>query len=208
VIVFKIGGSLLTLPRLAELVRKLIADHRPGEVLFVVGGGDAADAVRTWDEVHQLGERTSHALALKSLDLTRELLRQLVPELRPVRSRSQLAQAEREGVPAVLCVDCFLKSTLRGEAGGIEQSWRVTSDSIAAWVAGMLPSSKLVLLKSVPVPQGMSLAAAAEAGLVDEAFPQMAAPLPTIGWLNGRAGEWVLEDWTPAERVLPNLSKS
>jgi hypothetical protein len=57
----------------------------------------------------------------------------------------------------------------------------------------------LILVKSVAVPRGMTFAAAARAGLVDESFPVAAANLPVIGWVNARAEHPEIETWQPAE---------
>jgi hypothetical protein len=72
----------------------------------------------------------------------------------------------------------------------------VTSDSIAAWAARALGAPELVLVKSVPVPPGASVAEAARSGLVDEAFPAIAAAIPQISWVNARAQTPAIESWT------------
>ncbi|MBW3540464.1 MAG: hypothetical protein KY476_09345 [Planctomycetes bacterium] len=52
VVVYKLGGSLLTLPGFEQRLERLLAsrpeDERP---LVVVGGGAAADVVREWDRL-------------------------------------------------------------------------------------------------------------------------------------------------------------
>jgi hypothetical protein len=52
----------------------------------------------------------------------------------------------------------------------IEPSWRVTSDSLAAWLAGKL-GAKLVLVKAAPVPAGETgIAALTRIGFLDQGF--------------------------------------
>jgi aspartokinase-like uncharacterized kinase len=58
-------------------------------------------------------------------------------------------------------------------AGRLPQTWAVTSDAIAARVAEQLGATRLVLLKSVPVPADVDWRAAARLGLVDATFPQV-----------------------------------
>jgi len=41
----------------------------------------------------------------------------------------------------------------------------------------------------------MSIRDAARQGLVDEAFPEIAASLPAIGWVNARVRGPVIETW-------------
>ncbi|MBS0265488.1 MAG: uridylate kinase [Planctomycetes bacterium] len=193
--VYKIGGSLLDLPVLASLLRDLIDRCAPSQVLFVSGGGTPADAVRLWDRQHQLGERRSHDLALKAMDLSRYLLCELLPCLRPVRSLAQIQRAADDQVPAVLCADCFLKSAEAQGHSPLERSWHVTSDSIAAWTARLAGAREFVLVKSTPLPAGISQHEAAAAGLVDAAFPQVASGMPRLGWLNAREQPAVVIPW-------------
>lgn len=193
--VYKIGGSLLDLPGLTAVIRQLIARRPESPALLVAGGGAAAEAVRVWDNAHRLGDETAHDLALAAMDLTSLLLAKLVPELRPVRSVQQVRMAAADGVPGLLCTDCFVKSAEGQGHLPIDRSWRVTSDSIAAWTAQIVCAAELVLVKSVPLPPGLSLADAARAGLVDEAFPEMARNLPLLGWLNARSQPRVVETW-------------
>ena len=90
-IVYKVGGSLLSLPDLASricAVREQCSDSRP---LLVVGGGKAADLVRDWDRNHQLGQERSHWLALESMKLNEAFLQELLQE----RKKFILLQGKR-----------------------------------------------------------------------------------------------------------------
>ncbi|MGE5192911.1 MAG: uridylate kinase [Deltaproteobacteria bacterium] len=195
--VFKIGGSLFDLPHLPELIEQVLA-QRPGKAsLLLAGGGAAANVVREWDQVHQLGEESAHGLALEAMDLTASLLARFFPDARLVRSEPQVRMAVADGAMSILCAGCFLRAAEAQGHAPLEHSWRVTSDSIAAWTSGVLAASELVLVKSVPVPRGMTLAAAARAGLVDESFPAAAANLTAIGWVNARAAQREIETWDP-----------
>ncbi|MBN9120193.1 MAG: hypothetical protein J0I06_13690, partial [Planctomycetes bacterium] len=82
-IVVKVGGSLFDHPKLGPGLRRYVESFAPAEVLLVAGGGPAADAVREWDRVHELGEEASHWLALQALDVTRALLESLCGEPTP-----------------------------------------------------------------------------------------------------------------------------
>jgi 5-(aminomethyl)-3-furanmethanol phosphate kinase len=207
--VYKIGGSLFDLPGLTDVLRSLLDRNPHSPVLFMAGGGAAADAVRAWDRAHQLGDETAHDLALASMDLTSLLLARLVPAFRPVRSVQQVRMAAADGVPGLLCADCFIKSAEAQGHPRLERSWRITSDSIAAWAARVAGAAEFVLVKSVPCPTGSTLAEAAQAGLVDEAFPAVAAKLPAIGWVNARAQPVVVETWSASMPIpataLPEL---
>ncbi len=195
IIIYKLGGSLLDLPGLAEVINGLLALRPRSPALLVAGGGAAAEAVRAWDKVHHLGDDVAHDLALAAMDLTSLLLARLVPKLRLVPSVQQVRMAADDGVVGLLCADCFVKSAEAQGHSPLERSWRVTSDSIAAWTARVVGADELVLVKSIPMPIGISLADAAQAALVDEAFPALAQELPAIGWVNARSQPIVTESW-------------
>lgn len=198
-VVFKIGGSLLDLTELADIIRLVLEQRAGSAALLVVGGGAAADLVRSWDETHGLGEAAAHDLALAAMDLTASLISSFFPEARLVRSPQQAEMAAAEGALAILCAGCFIKAAeARGHAP-LEHSWRVTSDSIAAWTAKVLAASELVLVKSVPAPLGQTLVEAADAGLVDESFSAIAANLPFIAWVDARSTQLIVEGWVACQ---------
>ena len=77
-VVFKLGGSLLTLPDLPSRLRSVVGHRANKNCLVVVGGGTSADLVREWSHVFKLDEETAHWLAISSLDLNRQLLESLL----------------------------------------------------------------------------------------------------------------------------------
>ena len=70
----------------------------------------------------------------------------------------------------------------------IPESWSVTSDSLAAWLAGTLGAGALVLVKSADPPPGpLAAADLARRGLVDLAFPGFLAKAGCAAWYLGPA---------------------
>lgn len=198
--VFKIGGSLFDLPGLPNLLRRVLALRPDRAPLLVAGGGQAADAVREWDRSYELADEAAHWLAIQSMDLATGLLSHFFPEARLVRSPGQAQQAAHEGVMALLCAECFIKAAeARGHAP-LERSWRTTSDSIAAWAADIV-GAELVLVKSLPLPCGIDFEQGARLGFVDECFPEHAAPLAAVGWVNGRGEPVQIINWQPREQT-------
>jgi len=188
-VVFKVGGSLLDLPDLAERLRAAWALWPGHAKLTVVGGGATADVVRNWDRVFQLGEEAAHWLAIEALELNSKLLEQLVPELRLVRSLGQMRVAHASGHPALLCVKCFVK-WLETQPAALPHRWDVTTDSIAAAVTRAWRADELVLLKSVefssePVADTLDMLVAE--GKVDAYFPQAVSGVEAITWINLRS---------------------
>ena len=186
VVVYKLGGSLFTLPDLPDRLQQ-VWQQRPGtSPLLIVGGGGAADVVRDWDRTFQLGAERAHWLAIDALDLSASLLLRLMPELQLVRSRKQFELAQLEKRPAVLCVVCFVK-WLETQPAALPHSWDVTTDSIAAAAAIAWQAEELVLLKSCDLPEPIDLSALADQGLVDQHFPTAARDVRRLTWVNLRS---------------------
>lgn len=172
-IVVKIGGSLTRgAPPRALLAR--LAD-RPGLVL-VPGGGDLADRVRGLQPEWGLSDAAAHRLALLAMEQMAHAFVDLEPRLLTARSEAELAASARAGTGLWLPAAMTL-----GEAS-IRESWDVTSDSLAVWLATKIGACRLVLVKApavvVPPPAGSraaDVAAWSAAGLVDAAFATMAA---------------------------------
>ncbi len=153
--VVKVGGSLYDHPRLAAGLRRYLRQWPPQTVRLVPGGGDLADAVRKYDRIHHLGEQVAHRLAMRTLAVAGELLAMLLGTDCP---------------PIVTEVDL----------GDWPHTWALTSDSIAARVAWQERAERLILLKSVTIPEGTSWVEAAARGWVDAFFPQAVAQAPFV----------------------------
>jgi hypothetical protein len=97
-------------------------------------------------------------------------------------------QRQTQGVVIVDAYEFALED--EGQPGSLPHSWAVTSDSLAARVAQVGGAHRLILLKSVDVPAGVSWPEAAARGWVDEYFPQAVSGL-TIEIVNFR--RWLQE---------------
>lgn len=194
-IVMKIGGSLCGLPDFGARLRWLIETSGEARHLLIVGGGPAADLVRTWDDRHELGEEASHWLALQSLQLTAGLAKTVLLPAEQLCQTTQAVDAVRghPGVSILDMHDIFQDVERRGESS-VPHLWEVTSDSIAAWVCKRWDADELLLAKSVQQPQ-LSLEAAAETGLVDAYFPRLARTLLQVSWCNLRHESPVIRPW-------------
>ena len=106
-------------------------------LLIVPGGAWFADAVREADGRFALPATTAHRMAVLGMEQLGWLLSELIPGA--VRSTQPRADARGTTVllPARLALD------------ELPASWQVTSDSIAAWVAGQAGADRLVLVKEV-----------------------------------------------------------
>jgi aspartokinase-like uncharacterized kinase len=138
--VVKVGGGLgrgAGDDALRTLCATLGALGERHPLLVVPGGAWFADAVRDADRRFALPATTSHQMAVLGMEQFGWLLSELIPGA--VRSAEARPPAGRPTVllPAALELD------------GLPASWKVTSDSIAAWVAGKAGAGRLVLVKEV-----------------------------------------------------------
>ncbi len=170
--VIKLGGSLARGGAMAGLAR-LLAD-RPGW-LIVPGGGAFADAVRGAQAPLGLSDRACHRMALLAMEQTAHALQDLAPGLGAVTTLDNLSSLERGSAV------WFPAHGLIGHPH-IPESWEVTSDSLAGWLATALKAPRLVLVKAAgALPDAThrrgpdDARAWAQAGLVDTAFPRFAA---------------------------------
>jgi aspartokinase-like uncharacterized kinase len=143
--VVKVGGSLATdstvLKALCAELSRVAEKHR---LLVVPGGGEFADVVRAADARFGLSSRVSHKMAVLGMDQFGLLLSDLIP-----RARVAFSLGVVEGLSGVGRVVILLPSRLVFRARSLPASWDVTSDSIAAYVAGRLGASKLILITDV-----------------------------------------------------------
>ena len=195
-VVLKLGGSLLKCTDLADRLRSLIATLRPQRILIVVGGGDAADVVRDWSDRFSLSEEMAHWLAIRSLSLTRGLVKELLPECEEVETPSAAAEVwDGQQRPVLLKLESYLRQAEINQPSPLPHTWDVTSDSIAAWVATQWGAEQLILLKSIELPDGMDLEQAAAAGLVDGYFPIIGQKVTQICWCNFLTDGVNIQNW-------------
>ena len=134
--------------------------------MIVPGGGPFADAVRAAQPRMGFDDTAAHHMALLAMEQFGRALASFDARLSPADTIASVRRSLRDKrVPIWL-------PTRMALAGDISASWEVTSDSLAAWLAGKLRASRLVLLKQVELPpDAVSVTELAEKGIVDPAFP-------------------------------------
>lgn len=177
--VVKLGGSLLGDRGVVARFSAWLQRQKPAHTAILVGGGGIVDELRRLDSIHGLSPRDAHWLAIDAMGVTSRLLAVLavdVPLLCKADALEQLVAGPPR--PAILDVGPLLREYAR-RSGGLTESWEVTSDSIAAWVARYWNADELVLLKS-RLPDGEELTACTESDYVDPHFAALAARISRV----------------------------
>lgn len=163
-VVVKLGGGVLAHPACFEaLLARLGTDLAGVAALVVPGGGPFADAVRSIDDRLRLDDDEAHWMAVLGMEQYAQLIASRLAGGQVVETLQDIADAISAGRVPVLAPFRWMK-----EADPLPHTWRVTSDSIAAWVAGATGARQLVLIKPPGAPDG---------GLVDDHFDLALPPV-------------------------------
>ncbi|MGH8672397.1 MAG: aspartate kinase, partial [Burkholderiales bacterium] len=161
--VVKLGGSLAGSNILSDWLA-LLGRHGRGKVVVVPGGGAFAEAVRAAQRIHRFSDQTAHHLAILAMEQYALMLRDMCPALIPARTVGSIHDVlGSDGLPV------WMPSRMLADARGVPESWNVTSDSLAAWLAKHLGADRLVLVKACEVPCN-DINIMAETGIVDAGF--------------------------------------
>jgi 5-(aminomethyl)-3-furanmethanol phosphate kinase len=143
--VVKVGGSLASYPeKLRALCVKLSEISKKHRLIVVPGGGEFADVVRSLDKRFSLSASASHRMAILGMDQYGLLLSDLIPNSAAVSKLEEInCFLDSGGLPV------FLPSNLLLREDPLENSWDVTSDSIAVYLAERLQVNKILLVTDV-----------------------------------------------------------
>jgi aspartokinase-like uncharacterized kinase len=142
-VVVKIGGGLLGVPGALDAVCATVGAWRRYErVVVVPGGGPFADLIREIDRDVRLSTDAAHWMAILAMDQYAHLLAERIEGAVLVEEPGSIAAALSLRRVAVLAPSRWLRA-----ADPLPHGWDATSDSVAAFVAGALDASRLVLVK-------------------------------------------------------------
>jgi dihydroneopterin aldolase len=162
--VVKLGGSHAFSEHLAAWIGA-IADCA-GHVVVVPGGGPFADAVRDAQPKIGFDDDAAHHMALLAMEQYGCALASLNGTFVLADSLAAIQHA-REAAK----VPVWMPSRMALAAADIPASWDITSDSLAAWLAGRLNARQLLLVKHVCLSgTAVRLPELIARGIVDQAF--------------------------------------
>ena len=176
--IVKFGGSHATGPHIKEWLTAIAAEA--GSIAIVPGGGPFADAVRTAQAAMGYDGRAAHVMALMAMAQFGSALQSLNPALSLAASRSAILRALKERKVPVWSPEQMAR------AAALPETWDLTSDSLAAWLAGALGAGRLLLIKhgrfDTETVDAHDLAAR---GVVDPLFPRYLRESGARAWLAG-----------------------
>ncbi|RWI11089.1 (5-formylfuran-3-yl)methyl phosphate synthase [Mesorhizobium sp.] len=165
--VVKLGGSTADAAEMADWVAALAGSKLP--IVIVPGGGRFADQVRETQIYMDFSDTAAHAMAILAMEQFAQIILDRDERLEPARSLEEMRRALDAGK-----VPVWLPSSLTLPAPDIPASWDVTSDSLAAWLAGKLGANALLLIKQTGAFSGSdTIDGLAARGIVDAGFAAM-----------------------------------
>ena len=178
--VVKIGGSLLGSPELEKWL-EIFVKYSDGNIILVPGGGIFANAVREAQKLTKISDACAHKIAVLAMDQFGLVLANLNPLLATAKTECEIDERTWQHRAII-----WLPSHMVLADDSIAQSWDVTSDSLAAWLAKKLNATQLVLVKSdKPNESQLCLKQMTADGVVDEAFHEFT--------LNSNFKRWMLK---------------
>ncbi|MDR3222363.1 MAG: delta 1-pyrroline-5-carboxylate synthetase [Methanobrevibacter sp.] len=132
--VVKIGGSLF--PEQAIKVAKAIKETNS---LIITGGGEFANLIRKYDKKIKFSKDVTHQTAINTMDVTSKLLNDKLTFTKIVDSLDDAKKISKNGEIPILTT-----SKILNEKNPLEHSWKVSSDSISAYISHLLKSKLLI----------------------------------------------------------------
>jgi aspartokinase-like uncharacterized kinase len=140
--VVKLGGSFVSSPYLRDWITAIV--DCAGRAIIVPGGGLFADAVRVAQKKMGFDDCAAHRMGLLAMEQYGCAIKSLHEKLLLADSPDSIHRILAGGE-----VPVWLSSRMALDVADIPQSWDVTSDSLAAWLAGKIGAERLLLVKHV-----------------------------------------------------------
>jgi 5-(aminomethyl)-3-furanmethanol phosphate kinase len=141
-VVVKFGGSFARSAHLRDWIKAFAACA--GRIVLVPGGGPFADTVRSTQSAIGFDENAAHHMALLAMEQYGRALVSLDGALVAADSADVIRRELAAGR-----VPVWMPTRMALGAADLTASWEVTSDSLAAWLAGRIGAGRLFLVKHV-----------------------------------------------------------
>ena len=180
VTIVKLGGSLAHTPHCAAWLEALAVWGGP--LILVPGGGPFADCVRAAQAAMRFDDAAAHRMALLAMEQFGVALAAHAQVFALAASREELTSSLRTGR-----IPVWLPAKMVLAAQDVPETWEMTSDSLAAWLAGNFGADRLLLIKPRGLKAPVSAQDLAADKIVDPLFPRFAAQSHAEVWLAGPA---------------------
>lgn len=162
--VIKLGGSLLEGGVLPACLNA--ATGYAGQILLVPGGGVFADQVRASQQQWHFDDATAHRMAILAMQQMALLISAFQPEFALLDDLTAIKKMPRIAI--------WYPNLKELDQSDIAASWDITSDSLAAWLAGQLKADELIVVKSCVVDEALEWAELQQQGILDAGFLRFA----------------------------------
>ncbi|MEI6335920.1 MAG: uridylate kinase [Methylococcaceae bacterium] len=164
-IVVKLGGSLSKADTLVNCLNKLEQNYIDSGVVIVPGGGAFADQVRVAQQCWQFDDTTAHKMAILAMQ-------QMALLIKGLKSNFSIAYSVTDILKQAVQQKIIIWSPdiVELDNAAIKASWDISSDSLAAWLAGELSARELILVKSAMIDSSLNLQQLTESGIIDQGF--------------------------------------
>ncbi len=165
--VVKLGGSTAHAAEMGLWIAALANSSLP--IVIVPGGGPFADQVRQAQARMGFSDAAAHAMAILAMDQFGHVIVDRHERLVPAYSLQDMERTLVEGK-----IPVWIPYRLSVTAPDIRASWDITSDSLAAWLAGKLGADALLLIKQTGAfSSADTVDGLAAASVVDSGFAAM-----------------------------------
>lgn len=197
-VVVKLGGSVVRSGSLVGWLDALVGIQRP--IVLVPGGGALADEVRDCQRQLGFGDVTAHRMALLAMDQLAWAIAGVRDGCEVGTTEEDLRQSLRRGHIAVWAPSAFLSNR-----PDVEPTWRLTSDSLALWLAARLEAAFCCVVKSAPISQrSWSATALSDEGIVDQGFPAVLKETGVATMVFGQGDENNLTAFLAGQQPVPS----
>jgi dihydroneopterin aldolase len=194
--VIKLGGSFALSPHLRDWIAAIAACA--GRTVIVPGGGPFADAVRAAQAPMGFDDRAAHRMGLLAMEQYGCAIASLHGRLSLADSLDLIYQDLAGGK-----VPVWLPGQMALSDAAIPRSWDVTSDSLAACLAGKIGAERLVLVKHVEIGEKMvRVGDLAARGVVDNAFADFLAASGVPAFILGPRDHGAVGDGASGVRII------
>lgn len=164
----KLGGSLYNSNYLVKYLNA-IRECSDKKIVIIPGGGPFADQVRLADEEYEIEPTHAHNMAILAMQQFGYLLASICPDFVLANNKEDIFRAW-----ASSSVVIWEPYVMVRDQCTLDKSWDITSDSLAAWLTGVLNMKNLLLIKSSSVVLKTSeLDILAKSECIDKRLPEL-----------------------------------